>query len=541
MERDFQTELNLKIEAGIPIIQIISYEWRRILGFCVKAAKRESSRRTIYWWNKAWKIRKWDEIKKNLEPNETTDTVPEVLKWFNETMPQNSILIMEDVHLFYNTMKELIIDQIRIVARDNPENKKTLILAQPIPSLPVELEKDVYVMEIPLPTNNRLKTVIKEVVSELKWDESKIKDEDVSLVAEAGLGLTEIEAKYTYKEIGIEKQHLSKEEIPLIIERKEQLIKKSGILEYIHPKNSMKDVGGMENLKKWLYLQQKAFELEANEFGIEPPKGVLLLGVPGCGKSLIAKIIGADWNLPLLKFDIGKVFGGIVGESESNMRKALEISNAIAPCILWVDEIEKGLAGVSSSDKLDSGVTARVFGTLLTWMQEKEKPVFVVATANNISQIPAEFLRKGRFNEIFFVDLPGPISRKDIWEIHLKKRMKGRYDSKIFNYIELVEKSIFYSGAEIEEAVNMGLIRAYNQNREINGNDLFDSLKEIYPLSKTMADVIIKLRTWAQVRVRVADSEKVEDIPPEIGKDVPKLKQEHMSIPWVDEEDDSKR
>lgn len=546
MERDFQTELNNKIDAGIPIIQIISYEWRRILGFCVKAAKRKHSPREIFWWTKATGIEKWDE---NSEPKglvpynvddekeRRIDTIIEILKWFYDTMPTKSILILENIHLFYNTMKEQgLIDQIRRAARVNPQSKKTLILAQPYPLLPTELEKDVYVMEIPLPAINQLKTVLNEVKGELENDKKIIKLEDTNLIAESGLGLTEMEAKYTYKEIAIQKMQLTKEQIPLIIERKEQIIRKSGILEYIHPKNTMNDVGGMENLKNWLNLEQKAFELEAIDFGIEPPKGVLLLGVPGCGKSLIAKSIGSLWNLPLLKFDLGKVFGGIVGESESNMRKALEMANAIAPCILWIDEIEKGISGISSSDKLDSGVTARVFGTFLTWMQEKEKPVFVVATANNIKGVPPEFLRKGRFNEIFFVDLPGAKSRKDIWEIHLKKRMRGRYDPKIFSFDTLVKESMYYSGSEIEEAVNMGLIKAYNAVREITNQDLLDSLKDIYPISKTMADVIRELRKISKIRIRNASDESPEDIPEEFSKNVPILPQEkYMSNPWVDD------
>jgi len=264
-----------------------------------------------------------------------------------------------------------------------------------------------------------------------------------------------------------------------------------------------------------------------------PPKGVLLLGVQGCGKSLIAKAIASEWNLPLLKFDLGKVFGGFVGESEANIRKALNIAEAVSPSILWIDEIEKGLSGVASSGMTDSGTTARVFGTMLTWMQEKEKPVFVIATANNIEQLPPELLRKGRFDEIFFVDLPGFNSRKEIWEIHLTKRLGNRrYEDVNFDLDRLSKESIGYSGAEIEEAINEALYTAYNQDREVKLDDIIKSLKNTYPLSKVMAESINNLRRWAKIRARLASEEEEESIMAPTEK-IPKLKQE-IANPFID-------
>lgn len=533
MQNNFEEQFNLKIDAGIPVLQIVSYEWRRVLGFSVKASLREQSRRALFWWNKASAIKKWDEIENTLKRQEDKDIPQLALKWFREGMPDNSILVMEDLHLFLRTQPELLIDEVRECARVHPARKKTLVISTPFPIMPPELEKDVYVMEIPLPDQGILKTVMKEVKKELEEDGRKLEiiQRDENTVAEAALGLTEIEAKNTFKEIGIVKKRLSKDEIPLIITQKEQIIRKSGILEYFHPRDKMDDVGGMENLKEWLEQQRRAFEPDAADFGIDAPKGVLLLGIPGCGKSLIAKAIGNSWNYPLLKFDLGRVFGGIVGQSEQNIRKALEVANAIAPCILWIDEIEKGLSGVKSSNELDAGVSARVFGTLLTWMQEKDTPVFVVATANDISQLPPEFLRKGRFNEIFFVDLPGHKSREEIWKIHFKRRLKGRLKGLDLDYLNLISASCFYSGSEIEEAVNTGLLEAYNKDREVETHDLLESLKNIYPLSRTMAEDIKKMRSWAEIRVRIASKERPEDFS-EVNLG-PRLKQEMLSSPFT--------
>ncbi len=523
MTRDFANELDLKIKADIPVIQIISYEWRRIHGFCVKAGINNN--RAIYQWTNAMGIKKWDPIDLEFKDEDDTNTPLEVLRWYQNTMPEESVLLMEDLHIYFDhtILHREIIGLIRSISR-MLRNHKTLILAQPIRKLPIELEKEVFVLEIPLPDTKILRTVLKQVIDEHKLNEELSPEDDWQKISEAALGLTELEARFTFKEIIIEQAKLTSKEISYVISQKEQIIKKSGILEYFHPSESLADVGGMELLKKWLKDRKGGFDPEAKDFGMTAPKGLLLLGIPGCGKSLIAKAIASEWGLPLLKFDLGKVYGGIVGESESNIRKALDIANTIAPSILWIDEIEKGLSGVSSSDQTDAGTTARVFGTLLTWMQEKEEPVFVVATANNIAQLPPELLRKGRFDDIFFVDLPAHQSRVEIWMIHLQKRLKGRYEEGMFDLNKLSKISSGYSGSEIEETINAGLYNAYNNNREIEVKDLEGALKEIYPLSKVMGENVTKLRQWAKVRARLASGEVAETIKTE--ETIPKLKTE---------------
>ena len=256
-----------------------------------------------------------------------------------------------------------------------------------------------------------------------------------------------------------------------------------------------------------------------------------MLGVQGCGKSLTAKAIAATWQFPLLRFDMGKVFGGIVGQYEGNIRAALQVAQALAPCVLWIDEIEKGLAGMGSSDSTDGGTTARVVGTLLTWMQEKREPVFVVATANRIDMLPPELLRKGRFDEIFFVDLPTPEVRAEILRIHLKK--KGR-DPADYDLDALVQNSVGFSGAELEEAVREGLFDAFAEERELASAHIAAALKGTFPLSRTMREEIEGLRRWARVRARLASTQEPEPVPAEgPSATAPRLRQETNRNPFI--------
>ena len=292
----------------------------------------------------------------------------------------------------------------------------------------------------------------------------------------------------------------------------------------------MTDVGGLSNLKDWLIKRGRGFDKGAKDFGLTYPRGILLLGIPGTGKSLTAKAIGNEWHFPLLRLDMGKIFGGIVGESERNIREALNIAEAIAPSIVWIDEIEKGMSGISSSGSTDGGTTARVLGTFLTWMQEKTKPVFVVATANDISQLPPELLRKGRVDEIFFVDLPTEKEREEIIKIHLKK--KNRKTEK-FKTKELAKKSKGFSGAELEEVVKEALFQAYDEEKEVTDEHISDDIAKTFPLSRTMHETIEKMRKWAKSRAVSASTDEPEKLDKEQDKELPKLKQETYNNPFI--------
>jgi SpoVK/Ycf46/Vps4 family AAA+-type ATPase len=314
-----------------------------------------------------------------------------------------------------------------------------------------------------------------------------------------------------------------------VIKEKEHVIKKSGYLEYYHPKEKLDDVGGLGNLKEWLQKRGGGFDESALEFGLKPPKGVLLLGIPGTGKSLIAKAIGNLWQFPLLRLDMGKIFGGIVGESEKNIRGALKIAEAIAPSILWIDEIEKGMAGMSSSGSSDGGTTARVLGTFLTWMQEKEKSVFVVATANNISLLPPELLRKGRVDEIFFVDLPTESERLEIIKIHLAKTENMFEDEDL---LVIAKITTGFSGAELEESIMEALYRAYDNKKPLNISHIKDAILNTRLLSQTMYESILDMRAWAAHRALPASKNKPEALN-KPQDSIPQLKTETYSNPFI--------
>jgi SpoVK/Ycf46/Vps4 family AAA+-type ATPase len=294
---------------------------------------------------------------------------------------------------------------------------------------------------------------------------------------------------------------LSADDVQAVFAEKRQIIRKNVLLEYYSPADTFNEVGGLDNLKEWLRIRADAFSAEALEFGLPPPRGVLLLGVQGCGKSLCAKAVASAWQMPLLRFDMGRMFGSLVGSSEENVRRAIAVAESVAPAILWVDEIDKAFSGSQGSGTSDGGTTARVFGTFLTWLGEKTAPVFVVATANDISHLPPELLRKGRLDEIFFVDLPSEAERLEIFRVHIQKR--GR-DAAQFDLAALAASSEGFSGAEIEEAVNSALYEAFHAREELSTGFVESALRQTAPLSRTMDDQINRLRAWAEGRARPA-------------------------------------
>ncbi|MCL4789144.1 MAG: AAA family ATPase, partial [Verrucomicrobia bacterium] len=304
----------------------------------------------------------------------------------------------------------------------------------------------------------------------------------------------------------VKQDRLRGEDVGAVFSEKQQIIRKSGLLEYCATTESFANVGGLRVLKEWLTKRAVAFTSEARAFGLPPPKGILLLGVQGCGKSLCAKAVSNLWRLPLLRFDMGRMFGSLVGSSEENVRRAIAVAESVAPAILWVDEIDKAFAGSQSSGVTDGGTTARVFGTFVTWLSEKTAPVFVVATANTISQLPPELLRKGRLDEIFFVDLPSRDERQEVFRIHLTKR--GREPAH-FDLAALAEASASFSGAEIEEAINSALYDAFDVRGELTTQHVLHALAQTVPLARTMDEQIGCLRHWAEGRARNASVPRV--------------------------------
>lgn len=521
----FLDELKINIQSAAAISQIISNETLRIRAVCSRAA--EDLNRDLYIWDNHHGLRLYQNG--NSTDFDDGDQPHEVLEWLLEHSQKDDrkdfILLMEDFHHHLTPADHTLITRLRafsIAVATREVSGCSVVLSQPSPLLPPELEKEIQVMEIPLPDTNDLKKIMQQAKQRYGLDDRDYQESP--LLLEAALGLSTSEAQLAFSKAAIQHKRLTEKEIPFIVKEKEQVIRKSGHLEYFHPKASLDDIGGLDNLKSWLRRRRQSFTPDARDFGLESPRGVLLLGLPGTGKSLAAKAVANAWQLPLLRLDMGKIYGGIVGQSEANMRSALQMAEALSPSILWVDEIEKGLSGIQSSGSTDGGTTARVLGSFLTWMQEKEKPVFVVATANHIAQLPPELLRKGRVDEIFFVDLPVKEDRKEILSIHLKHR--NRLDD--FSDDELDELAVAssgFTGAELEEAVKEAMFIAFDEGHQLNKNDILSAIQTTTPLSLTMAEMISQIREWAHGRAVPASTSQPEPIDEPSSKK-PRLKQE---------------
>lgn len=393
----------------------------------------------------------------------------------------------------------------------------TLILVSPGLPLPADLEKTVTVLDLPLPGLDEIGQVLDNVVAPNRDSiEVRLSSDERHRLLQAALGLTRVEAENAFARAIAADRVLDGTDVALVLEEKRQTIRKSGLLEFIPAESDMAELGGLENLKRWLGKRASSWSAEAEAWSIPFPKGVLITGVPGCGKSLAAKCTSGLWSMPLLRLDVGRVFSGLVGSSEQNMRGALKLAEATAPSILWIDEIEKGFSSTSGAG--DSGTSQRVFGTFLTWMQERRHPVFVIATANSIGNLPPEFLRKGRFDEIFFVDLPTAKERAVIWNVHLSKRLvSGRLAREGFVLdhdlcIRLADATEGFSGAEIEQAVVTALFDAFAERRALVEGDLIRAVKNTVPLSVTQAEQITATRNWAASRaVAATASEDVDE------------------------------
>lgn len=506
------------VEAGANVLHVASFEWERVQGWCVALA-RDLDLPFLLWSSSQGLVACDQDGARDPIDENLSDPIEAMTRLRNST--DGGVLLLEDIHPYIELQHHQVIRWIRELCRLPHNPRRILILSTPSPGLPLDLQKEVPTIDLPLPGIDDLAVVAEQVSERFSVSYDRCPE-----LLEAARGLTIMEARLSFGQAAQEFRRLDAAAVPLVVREKERVIKQSQILEYYEPDARMNDVGGLENLKLWLDRRGKAFGAGAREFGLDAPKGVLMLGVQGCGKSLVAKAIAASWQFPLLRLDMGKVFGGIVGQSEGNIRSALQVAQALAPSILWIDEIEKGLAGMGSSDQSDGGTTARVVGSLLTWMQEKREPVFVVATANRIEMLPPELLRKGRFDEIFFVDLPSKKVRKEILSIHLRK--KGR-DSTKFQLDQLAAQSIGYSGAELEEAVREGLFEAYAEGRELRTEHISKALNATFPLSRTMSEQIEQLRRWAQARARLASPEDPEPIPS--GEEgLPRLKQESRNL-----------
>ncbi len=499
---NFQTELETLIRARYPILYILSSEEMRVQDLVVDIA-RKRQKKVFEWSYSTGIVPAGTSIQSQKHRNAATKDPLMALDQVIEQV-EPAIFIFKDFHPFLTKNNFAITRKLKEIALHLKNSFKTILLVSPVLEIPAELEKEITLLNHPLPSRDDLSALLDKIIADVKqFHQVKIDLDDTGRerLLQAALGLTLGEAENVFAKIIVQDERLSAEDVNEVFAEKQQIIRKSGLLEYYATDENFANVGGLGVLKEWLAKRAVAFTNEARSFGLPFPKGILMLGVQGCGKSLCAKAVSNLWQLPLLRFDMGRMFGSLVGSSEENVRRAIAVAESVAPAILWVDEIDKAFAGSQGSGATDGGTTARVFGTFLTWLSEKTAPVFVVATANDISQLPPELLRKGRLDEIFFVDLPSPDERKDIFRIHVTKR--GR-DAAKFDLAALAGGSSEFSGAEIEESINSALYDAFYARQELTTELVQVALAQTVPLAKTMDEQISRLRSWAEGRARNA-------------------------------------
>lgn len=495
-------EIETLIRARYPILYIVSAEEARVQSLLVEIAQRRQKK--IFEWSCSNGLVPAGTSIQSIQHRAAPTREP--LQALDQVIDhvEPALFLFKDLHPFLTKGNYGVIRKLKEIAQHLKNSHKTIVISSPVMEIPLELEKEITLLSLPLPTRTELGQLLDKIIEDVKpFSQVRIDltKTDRDRLLQAALGLTLAEAENVFAKIIVKEERLSGQDVQMVFGEKQQIVRKSGLLEYFVAQESFTQIGGLGVLKDWLNKRAVAFTEEARAFGLPAPKGILLLGVQGCGKSLCAKAVSSLWQLPLLRFDMGRMFGSLVGSSEENVRRAIGVAESVAPAILWVDEIDKAFSGFQGSGITDSGTTARVFGTFLTWLSEKTAPVFVVATANDISQLPPELMRKGRLDEMFFVDLPSEKERLEIFCIHLNKR--GR-DPKNFDLPPLTAASQNFSGAEIEQAIISALYDAFSEQRELQTRHIVRALEQTVPLATTMDQQIDRLRTWAEGRARNA-------------------------------------
>lgn len=514
-KKAFRETLALLFRARFPVLYVESFEEQRVLDEVRAVASNHTVMRTVrpvYVWSSVRGL-----VGPGGSPEAGTSDPKKALDWLLRR-EEPGVFVMLDLHAHlgenHRPADPTVVRLLREVTSSfsNGAAARALVIVAPLLRIPPELEKDITLVDFPLPGEQEIRAVLDNMIAANSAANSRIRIDVDSVgrerLTKAALGLTLHEATNAFARAMVDDGVLSNDDVQVVLEEKKQTIRKSGLLDFVTVDIALDDVGGLQNLKRWLAKRNNSWMDEAASYGIPAPKGVLMTGIPGCGKSLTAKAVAAAWELPLLRLDIGKVFSGLVGSSEQNMRQAIRSAEATAPCVLWLDEIEKGFSGVSGGGG-DGGTSSRVFGSFLTWMQEKTAPVFVIATANKVDGLPPEFLRKGRFDEIFFIDLPTRAERCDVWGLHLTKRLRTSLASGSMTVTtalreRLADMSEGYSGAEIEQAVVSALFDAFAERRQLNEGDLTHALQNMVPLSVTQAEQIATVRAWAAKRAVAA-------------------------------------
>jgi SpoVK/Ycf46/Vps4 family AAA+-type ATPase len=492
----FNDELALFLKARYPIIYINTIEEDRV-EYVIRKNVKTNLNRTVYSWDFV------DGYTNNPNNEGFAKRNPlqalELVERLNSETP--ALFLLKDFNRFLNDLS--ISRKLRNISRILKLQPKTIIIIGSDLTIPKELQDLITVLQFQLPLEDEIIQELNRLVNSLNI---QVHSELFENLTRACQGLSLERIRRVLSKIIATYKTIDNNSITVLLNEKKQIISQTEILEYVSVNEKIANLGGLDNLKEWLKKRQTAFTIQASNYGLPTPRGLLLIGIQGTGKSLTAKAIGNEWQLPLLKLDVGKLFGGIVGESESRLRQMIQMAETISPCILWIDEIDKAFS--STESKGDSGTSNRVLATFISWLSEKTKPVFVIATANNIDLLPLEIIRKGRFDEIFFLDLPKREEREEIFKIHLQEFRPKTWKS--FDYVKLAQSSESFSGAEIRQSIIEGMYHAFYDKREFTTSDICLALKELIPLAHLESDQMVRLQNWASSgRIRAASSKNL--------------------------------
>jgi SpoVK/Ycf46/Vps4 family AAA+-type ATPase len=480
----FLNEFVLLLKARYPLLYIVTNEEERV-EYLIRYCAKKYVPRTYYSWDFV------DGYQGN--PNDTGFAAKnplEALDLIDKLTPETaSLFVLKDYNNFLKDFS--IIRKLKNLTRTLKTQPKNIIIVSSEINIPDSLKEFVTLIEFPLPSYTEISEELNRLTSSLQQEIDPITLNNITIACQ-GLSLERI--RRVLSKIIAKSGEINSDSPELILQEKKQIIQQTQLLEFCLTDKSIADLGGLDNFKQWLKIRSRAFSQEAVEYGLPYPKGLLLVGVQGTGKSIAAKIIAHEWNLPLLRLDFGTLFASLIGQSEQRVRKMIEIAEALSPCVLWVDEIDKAFAGAQSSG--DSGTTSRVLATFITWLSEKTTPVFVVATANNIEWIPPEILRKGRFDEMFFLNLPTAEEREDIFKVHLNRFRPDSIEN--FQFPLLGQLSKEFSGAEIEQVIIEAMRIGFNENRDFTNEDVLVSIQNLVPLARTKSKEIDLIKEWAE-------------------------------------------
>lgn len=492
----FNEELILLLKARYPIIYINTFEEDRI-EYIIRKHIKTNLNRSIYSWDfiDGYTNNPNNEGFAKRNPLQALELIERL------TFETPAIFLLKDFNKFLNDIS--ISRKIKNISKILKLQPKTIIIIGSNFIIPKDLQDLITILKFPLPLEIEINQELTRLINSLNIEVNSRLFESLISVCQ-GLSLERIR-RVLSKIITIYKT-IDENSIEILLNEKKQIISQTEILEYWPTNEKITNIGGIDNLKNWLKKRKTAFGLKAANYGLPTPRGLLLVGIQGTGKSLTAKSIATEWQLPLLKLDVGKLFGGIVGESESRLRQMIEVAETLSPCILWIDEIDKAFN--NNEYKGDSGTSNRILGTFISWLSEKTKPVFVVATANNVDLLPLEIIRKGRFDEIFFLDLPQKQEREQIFKIHIQEFRPNNWEN--FNYNKLSQLSELFSGAEIRQSIIEAMYHAFSEQREFSTEDICFALQELIPLAQLENTQTLKLQNWAlSGRIRLASSKSI--------------------------------